>query len=595
MRIHEVSAELDRAIEIYHSSRDLADLQEAVRAFQSARTAMGSGYVPPGMHPRRVAILANHSTQFLSAALEPALASKGLWAEIAEAGYNQWELAALNGASTPLGEHPDFVLLLLSSMEIAGWTRQSPDEIAQRIGAAVDAIRATTGAEIVVTLPEPLPEEACALDAAYEWRVQTIDRIRRSVSAPDVTLIDLDPLIREVGADHWYPGKFYVTSKLAFHPGATKAFADHLARIIRCRVAPICKLILTDLDNVLWAGTVGDEGWDRVDLDAGGRGYPHIRLQHMLKGLRRRGVFLAAVSKNDRETALQVFRQRPEMVLREEDFAGFMINWEPKHRNIARLLENLNLSTAGVIFLDDSAVERDEVRTFLPEIAVPDLADDPAKWPVQLARTGFFLMRAVPPGESDRQALYETESRRQAVRASYASYEDFLRSLKIRMVVEPLEKHRDRVIELVNKTNQFNLTTRRHGWAEIERMLKCGAIGFCCGLEDSHGSYGIISVLLARPCGEGEFLIDTWVMSCRVMGRRVEHAVFVRLAEELRKRDAVRVIGEYIPSSKNSPVKSLYPSLGFQFLRSEGESDFYVLGPPNPTDPNLSHFVAFSD
>lgn len=538
----------------------------------------------------KIWITSNFSTQFLTAALRPALAIRNILAEVNESGYNQWE-SVLHDPQHPIFQmKPDIILLLLSSMELAFRGDTTPEAVTERIFSAIQAAKRNGNARIVVTLPEPLQEEYLSNSWAYEWRRRICTSLHERVAPDDAVLVDMEPLIRRVGGDAWFSAKYYITAKFPFHPDHTHLYANTLADVVRGILSSPCKMIITDLDNTLWRGIVGEVGWENVDLDEGGKGHSFLRIQRFLKHLQRSGVLLAIVSKNQPEIALEVFR-RSEMILQEKDFIAKEINWERKSQNIRRILQRLNLSTAGVVFLDDSPVEREEVRSAIPNLIVPELPSEPAEWVPMLQQMGLFECGFSTLESVRRKQYYEEEHRRQAELDSIENYETFLRKLDIKLTPIEIAENRERVVELINKTNQFNLTTRRFGWSRIEEILSRGGLAFSYRLEDRFGDYGIISVVVLEVEEKNKFRIDTWVMSCRVMGRTVEHAILSHVLHELKQRGTAYLVGEFIPSPKNAPVASLYEKLGFQEKEPEGDSVFYEIEVALAAKERLNRYV----
>lgn len=570
-----LSTTIELAFHEYRNVRNLRSLQKAVRLFDAACAEWQRS--TPELLTCRIWIASNYSTQFVTAALKVALAIRGIDAEIDEVGYNQWEPALLNPQHPIFATKPDLILLLLSPIELAFRGNAAPEAIAERIATAIHAAKRHGNARIVVTLPEPLGEEYSKCSWAYDWRWRVSTALQACLQPTDAILVDLEPLIRMVGGKHWFSARYYVSAKLPFHPDHTHVFANYLANVVRGVVSCPCKLIITDLDNTLWGGVVGEVGWENVDLDAGAKGHSYLRFQRFLKHLQEQGVLLAIASRNEPDAALEVFRRRPEMIIREEDVVAKEINWNRKSENILRILQRLNLSTSGVIFMDDSPVEREEVRTAITDVIVPDLPSDPADWVPTLLQSGLFEGIALTPESVRRKPYYEEERIRQVELESSANHETFLRKLEIRLRPEEIANAKDRVVELINKTNQFNLTTRRYGWSRIEEILTRGGLGFCFRLEDRFGDYGLISVMILSVVDKRSYRIDTWVMSCRAMGRTVEQAILAYMLEELAKRGASRLVGEYIPSGRNAPVASLYASLGFGKEWTEGTSVFSEL------------------
>jgi FkbH-like protein len=284
---------------------------------------------------------------------------------------------------------------------------------------------------------------------------------------------------------------------------------------------------------------------------------------------------LAIASKNEPAAVREVFSRRPEMILGADDFAATEIHWEPKSSSIERILARLNLSTAGVVFLDDNPVERAEVRRQYPDIAVPEMPDDPAQRVAMLVRTGLFDHRIATSETRERTRMYAENEARDAARRDGGDYREFLSGLKMVVEGSSLEPARARVTELIHKTNQFNLTTRRYNWNELTAVTRNG-FGRCYRLTDRFGDNGIISVV-AVTRDSGDARIDLWLMSCRVFGRKVEDAILADVAARARALGASRLIGEYVPTAKNALVRDLYPRLGFKEDGSDGTSVRYVL------------------
>lgn len=498
------------------------------------------------------------------------MAARRIRTKIYEAPFNQWEAELIDPASGLARFRPDVVLLTLTSLSLPFHNPSlSPQALADRISDLLMAAKSRLSCHLVVTLPEPLPEEVDSTVWSFEWRRSIEQRLHERLES-DAILVDLEPLMRQVGSSRWHGERFYVASKMAFHPNQTARYADYLARFVASQLNHPVKLIVVDLDNTLWGGVVGEVGWENVDLDLGGQGLGYLRLQRFLLSLYQKGVLLAVASKNNPGDALAVFDRRPEMVLKREHFVDMRVNWEPKSVNLSAILESLNLSTAGVAVLDDSPVEREEIRRTSPEVFVPELVADPTERVSELIASGQFLVVSARSEDLQRQAFYRTEQERRALKATAQTLADYYYSLG--MVLEPAVigvANLGRTLDLIAKTNQFNPTSRRHSHQALQHLLVTpGAYGYVFRLKDSFGDYGIVGVLIAVPIGDGSFGIDTWLLSCRAMSRTVEYAMFEHLTQELRKGGAHRLVGEYVPTAKNAPVADLFLRLGFASVDS---------------------------
>ncbi len=303
---------------------------------------------------------------------------------------------------------------------------------------------------------------------------------------------------------------------------------------------------------------------------------------------------LTIASKNEPAAVQEVFAKRPEMILRADDFAAAEIHWEPKSSSLARILDRLKLSTVGVIFLDDNPVERAEVRRRFPDVMVPELPDDPRDRVAMLLGTGLFDHR-VATGESlQRNRMYAENEARDVAQRDTADYQEFLRGLKMTMHGAPLEAARERVSELIHKTSQFNLTTRRYNWSELAAATRSG-FGRCYRLTDRFGDNGIISVVAVVRESEGDARIDLWLMSCRVFGRKVEDTILADIVARARALGARRLIGEYVPTAKNALVRELYPRLGFAEIGRTDASVRYALSLDDAHAAAGADFITFSD
>ena len=564
-------AQLELLLARYAAAQTLQQLVACAREYEAAGLPRSSSW--PNI---RLALTGNYSTQFLARGFPVALAARNLAAVVYESPYNQWRAELLDGASPLSAFAPTHVILALTSIELAYGSLRGVETVVASVAAAVKAALKTTDAHFLVTLPEPLADEISDTSAVYAWRRAVNDGLRAAVPAPRVTLIDIEPLMRSTGAQAWFDDRFYDAAKLPFHPDRTPAALGVLADAIAGVVAPRCKLVVVDLDDTLWGGRVGDDGYDGIDLDPAGKGRHFLRLQAFLKGLRAKGIVLAIASKNDPAAVHEAFARRPEMMLDLADFAAAEIHWEPKSSSLARILDRLKLSTAGVVFLDDNPVERAEVRRRFPDIAVPELPDDPALRVPMLERTGLFDHRHATSESRDRNRMYTENAAREDAQRDTGDYQEFLRGLRMVLEGSALDTARERVIELIHKTNQFNLTTRRYNWGELTAVMR-GGFGRCYRLTDRFGDNGIISVVAVARDSEDDARIDLWLMSCRVLGRKVEEAILADVVARARALSARRLVGEYAPTAKNALVRDLYPRLGFKEIGRNGPNVLYAL------------------
>ena len=539
---------------LFTASSTLMDLMAHVRKQDQGQVATDTNRAVT------IRVLANFSTQYLVTALQASLIHRGVLASIEETAYDQWEFVL----NSPAAQAPaDYTIILLSTSKLVVTPRASdPGDFADYLLELVRGYQAVVGGKVIVAIPESLREGVDQSLVFHTW----VHDLRRSVTerlSKSCVMFDLDVLAREFGFERWSAPKYYLSSKLPCHPNCFPALGAAIGDLIWSHQLRPTRLVIVDLDNTLWAGEVGEVGWQGVGLDPAESGYSHLLLQRMLLDLKRNGVLLAIASKNEMVTALDVIRNRPEMILSVDDFSAIEINWRPKSQNVEAILTRLNLTAVGVAFLDDSRLERAEIRARVPGVLVPELPDATEDWVRFLAASKMFSLGAVREEDRNRAAMYETEARREKLAEELGSYEDFLRELQLVVTPEPLgPSNRSRAHELVQKTNQFNLTGNRSTETDLDGMAASDQFkAFVYRLSDRYGSYGIISVVILER-ESADWKIHTWVMSCRAMGRQVERAVFDHVISELTPHDGY-LLGEFIASGKNDVLSDFLSNLGF--------------------------------
>ena len=317
-----------------------------------------------------------------------------------------------------------------------------------------------------------------------------------------------------------------------------------------------------------WGGVIGDDGIDGIVLGEGsGAGEAHLALQHYAKQLKERGVILAVCSKNDVKIAEAAFRDHPEMALRRSDFAAFEANWDDKAKNLKAIAAKLNIGVDSLVFVDDNPVERARVRQSLPMVAVPEMPEDPALYVRCLAEAGYFEAVGFTADDRNRAEQYAANAEREALLGAAESMDDFLRGLGMTALYGPFTAvDHARVVQLINKTNQFNTTTRRYTADEIARIMdEPDALTLQFRLLDRVGDNGLVSTMILRPTNDDDEVleIENWVMSCRVFGRELEFEAMNIAVEAARERGARALVADYIPTPKNDVISTLFPSLGF--------------------------------
>lgn len=384
---------------------------------------------------------------------------------------------------------------------------------------------------------------------------------------------DILYLSAQVGQAAWFRQSYWYNFHMALSPTASVALGHNVAAIIKSVYGKSKKCLVLDLDNTLWGGVIGDDGLDNLIL---GKDHPvgeaFLDFQRYVKDLQRRGIILAVCSKNDAENAKEGF-SHPDSVLKLEDFTVFKANWNTKPDNIREIASELNIGLDSIVFVDDNPAERALVQQQLPEVAVPNVGSEVSAFAEILEHERYFEVDKVVQDDLSRAAYYSSNAERSAGQSKFANYGEFLASLEMSAEIASFRPvYLERITQLINKTNQFNLTTRRYTSGEVEAIAQDPSfINLYGRLSDKFGDNGLVSVLIGQLRDE-TLRLDLWLMSCRVLKREMECAMFDALIEQCQVRGIRKIVGVYIPSKKNSMVAGHYASFGFSAMgvTSEG-------------------------
>jgi FkbH-like protein len=569
---------------------------------------------PGALHPLapfKLGVVSNATTHYLVPALVATAARYGFSLECIEGGFDQVVQEATNPASGINRARPDAVLVALDYRGLP--LRASPGDPAAAEAAVssaiahIDAIRRgfethSGGTCILQTLARPVESTFGSLELTLPGTTRHIvdgfnRRLADSVRGPAL-LLDIAAVAETVGLAEWHDPTLWNIGKVPFASAYLPIYAEAACRLIAALRGKSRRCLVLDLDNTLWGGVIGDDGLPGIVLGQGDpTGEAFLEVQRAALALRERGIVLAICSKNDEGTARAPFRSHPEMLLREDHIAVFQANWQDKATNLRAIADALSLGLESLVFLDDNPVERGLVRELLPEVAVPELPDDPALYARTLLAAGYFEAVAFSHEDRNRADHYRENALRTALKSSSSGIDEYLRSLKAVVDFRPFDAaDRKRIAQLINKSNQFNLTTRRYSETEIALMESdAGRFTLQVRLSDSFGDSGMICVVICVPDCE-DWRIDTWLMSCRVLGRRVEDAVLHEIVRNARQRRIRRLIGLYVPTERNGLVKDHYSKLGFDLVEAkEGGTTVWALAVEKYVSPDLplaiTHFA----
>ena len=404
-----------------------------------------------------------------------------------------------------------------------------------------------------------------------QFNMKLIDKLNIS----NDYIFDVASISETVGTNLWHDKTMYYYAKLPFAQVFVPLYAENLARIIGAITGKTKKVLITDLDNTLWGGVIGDDGINGIKLGGDeSLGEIYQDIQKTILNLRNRGIVIAVCSKNDERIARNVFKNHSEMILKEEHITVFQSNWNDKPSNIKIISETLNLSLDSFVFIDDNPMERDIVRSYLPEVAVPELNDDPSSYMRTLLAGGYFESIVFSDEDTKRVDSYTANFKRSSLLGESADLKSYLKTLKMKADIKSFqEKDLDRIIQLILRSNQFNLTTKRYKIDEIKKFIDDEKyITFQVRLEDIFGDNGLISIIICKE-DNNSWEIDTWIMSCRVLGRKVEEFVLSQIQNLAIKNGISELRGIYIKTPKNGLVKDHYKKLGFSLIKSKSNSD----------------------
>jgi len=537
----------------------------------------------------RLAILGDSTLDHLAPAIRVAGLRRNLLIDVHLGKFGQYRQELLEGDRALDAFRPTMLLFALTAEELLADVpllaqRETAD---RRVREAVQGLRelwqkahARFGATVIqqsfldVTTPLFGNHERFIPGAPARLVARLNDGVADAAAAHGTLLLDVAAASARDGLDAWFDPRHWLQGKLQISPAAAARYGSLLSCLIGAVLGRSRKCLVLDLDDTLWGGVLGDDGIDGVVLGQGSAlGEAHLALQKYAKQLKERGVVLGVCSKNDWRNVEQMFDTHPEMWLRRSDIAAFAVNWSDKAKNLQALAERLNLGLDSMVFVDDNPSERARVRESLPMVAVPELPEDPAGYIAAIARGGYFEATGLTSEDQDRAAQYAANSEREALLNSSSGMDDFLRGLEMSVVHDVVGAvDYSRALQLINKTNQFNMTTQRLTPEQLKEWAASPSdMVLQFRLADRFGDNGLVSVMLfRRDAGATDKMhLANWVMSCRVFGRQLEHEAMNVAVERAREKGIRMFSAEFVPSAKNGVVSDLFGRLGFTEIAPE--------------------------
>ncbi len=536
-----------------------------------------------GLLRQRWAILRSFTVEPVLPVLKAGAYAAGIALEIHLGEFNAYAQEILDSESALFGFQPDAVVLAVQTRDVAPelWRGEAAggDDVLNRFGDWIGAFRKHSKAALIVhSLEAPAITAAGVLDAQrVDNAAEAVQRINRGLRAiageyRGVYILDYDALVARHGRERWGDARKWLTVRLPVASANLPYLAAEWLRFLHPLAGKVAKCVAVDLDNTLWGGVIGEDGMTGIRLGAEYPGAAFQELQRALLDLSRRGVLLAICSKNNPADAMEVLSSHPGMILQPRDFAAMRINWNEKARNLEEISRELNIGLDTVAFLDDNPVERQQVRELAPEAIVIRLPEDPMDYARAVRDCPWFERLTLSEEDRQRSEFYAAQQERVELERSVTSKEDFYRGLEqVAEIAAVTPQTLARVSQLTQKTNQFNLTTRRYSEQQIAEMAASTDWRvWSLRVKDRYADNGLVGVAIAKADG-AVCEIDCFLMSCRVIGRTVETALLAHVADDARQRGATVLQGWFLPTKKNVPAEEFYRRHGFEIADRQQE------------------------
>ena len=541
----------------------------------------------------RLALVGDTATQFLATALRGEAISRGYDVNLFEAEYNQVERQFLDPSSELYAFDAEYIVLFQSTHKLGEYHSMlaEPEQV-KLADSRLDFISSVCqtpqlAGKKIICMNYPEIEDtvfgsyANQVESSFTWQVRKLNYglMQLAQQHSNLFICDIAAVQNKIGRDRMFASNVYVSTEMVLSVDALPYVASRIIDIVSALRGQFKKCLILDLDNTVWGGVIGDDGLEGIQLGHGlGIGKAFTEFQMWIKKLKQRGIIICVASKNNEETAKEPFEKHPDMVLKLDDIAVFMANWETKVDNIRAIQQILNIGFDSMAFLDDNPFERNMVRENIQGITVPELPEDPGEYLEFLYGENLFETVSYSGLDKDRTKQYQVEAQRVSLQKTFANEADFLKSLNMISVVSGFTKfNTPRVAQLSQRSNQFNLRTVRYTEADIETMASDkDTVDLSFTLEDKFGDNGLIAVVIMKRQDAETLFVDTWFMSCRVLKRGMENFTLNTMVECAKEKGYKRIIGEYLPTPKNKMVERHYPNLGFANVEDAPTAQFFL-------------------
>lgn len=483
-------------------------------------------------------------------------------------GFNTWKQEIYNENSGLYNIKPEIIFILIDGLYLF-----ENDNFEDSLSAIRKTVETFSGSNVIcsnIDINEKkirsFNEKNEAFEYEYKWYLKLLEIAKNNTN---FFIYDINNLIRQYGRDHFYNKKLWYISKCPYSVLGLNVIYDELINYINS-FNNRKKCLVIDLDNTIWGGVLGEDGVFGISINHNDVGARYIDLQKRIKELKELGVLLAIASKNDINDVINVFEKNTEMILKKDDFVVFECNWNDKCQSLRNISEKLNIGLDSLVFLDDNVVERQNVIMNLPEVNVINFPNDTSKLEsvIYEAFKKYFLLLNITNEDRKKTSNYINEIKRKNEMKNYTNIDDFIKSLDIYLDIHEITNHEiNRVEQLINKTNQFNVTTKRYTRNNIIEMCESkDHIVYTVNCSDKYDDNGIIAVIILKILDDTKALVDSFLMSCRVMGRKIEYSALKFIENLLFDKGFKTIFAQYIPTAKNIPVSEFYNNYGFTLV-----------------------------
>jgi len=555
----------------------------------------------------RIALLGSFTLNGMAETLSVKCAEINVGCTTYVSAYNQYNQEILNDNSSLYTFSPDISFLFLDSRSILEKLFHFPYSVSEserrqfiktKVEQVSELIKAFTNkskSKLIITnltIPTYSPYGTYETKTSFglqemvhEFNSQ-LTKIAKGIDS--VYLFDFNGFVTRFGEQNVFNFKQFFFGDVKVSLDYIPYLIHELTGYVKAVLGLNKKCIVLDLDNTLWGGIVGEDGFDGIKLGSDPMGKSFMEFQKVLLALNQRGIILAINSKNNEEDALKVIKEHPDMILREEHFACLRINWNDKVQNMKEIANELNIGLDSIVFFDDDPVNREYVRTNIPQLLTVEVSTDTAQYTQTLMSMNDFHLLKITEEDTNRGKMYLQDKQRKVLEQSSTNLQEFLQQLNIKLTIKKANNFTiPRISQLTLKTNQFNLTTRRYQEEDIKKFIKEGNWVSCVQVEDKFGDNGITGVFIVKK-ENAQWLIDTFLLSCRIMGRGIEDSILTHILQTAKKENVKTIKGEFIPTKKNIPCASFFSDYGF---RKDGKYWLFELGNPIKIPNHIKYVI----